>query len=148
MPGRARRRAAQEGLEAAPFVVVGEAVEDDRILAHVGVHVEEHRGTAAPGESAAVAGVTDTGTRPDRPPQSTSLEPLAPLASPGASRSVAPPLVMADPRRGRADARNGIVVRWRVARASASAAFGGLGGPAAPGRLATMRSTWSSVALP
>ena len=33
----------EQRLEAPPLVVVGEAVEHDGVLAHVGVHVEEHR---------------------------------------------------------------------------------------------------------
>ena len=57
---------AQQHLEAAPLVVVHEPVEDDGVLAHMGVHEERGLGRAAvpavPAviRAAAVAGVTVT----------------------------------------------------------------------------------------
>ena len=52
----------EQHLEAPPFVVVHEAVQDDRVLPHVRVHVQHRFGSPAGGHcsDAAVEGVTLT----------------------------------------------------------------------------------------
>ena len=116
----------QQGLEAAPLLGGGEAVEDDGVLAHVGVHVQGHVGPGlAQRRRAAVRATRRRGSR--RRCTSTSTSPSAvPRRSSSPSQ---PPDHASASRSGGGDgpAQGLRRCRWQTARARASATSGGLG---------------------
>ncbi len=120
---------AEQRLEAPALVVVEEAVEDDRVLPDVGVHVEERLG-ARSGPSAAAVGVGPSpGSRRRRPRRSPRTRPARATTVPRSE----PIMTSPPPWRGAGDrAPQAGACRWQTARARASAASGGDGGVASP----------------
>ena len=111
---------AEQGLETPSLVVVGEAVEDDGVLADVGVDV---RTTSDPGPPARPRGGRAPTPGSRRPRTSTTT---SPSAGPRHQRAAERTDHRATPRSPPATARrSGSVVRWQTARARASATSGG-----------------------